>query len=447
MVIRAHQKFYIGHYQNDTVVWLDKVENWTTWLSKIKQVSNSTTEDYARSLNRFWIWSLHCPMIESEEFEDYLSRYLSMMRNGFKITSITQDGDTDKIEIPILECRSKADSTINKELKGIESYFAYLNQKDANPNSTTINYRRLNISKSRSFGDGFGLSMGSISIEAFAPKEKKIRRTKRNAQLDDARAFPFELYDELLLMSHPRERLIYLLCGACSARVGQALNFTLYDIDYASKDVWLIDPTSNDQLGKHSIPRYRWLMEEYNLDSKNQKPHSLIRFKYPIPLSPSRRRPLYWIDESYRILFFQTLNDYHPMPEYLRKPRHPFAFVTKQGNRLSYQSIVISFTTNIKMLQKKYPAYHLSGLGLHSLRHMYGTYMAELYNLAQEGIIKYPPEKIRKYCQIGMGHNLASSTNEYFNGKFLSELKLGREKLANYIKNRKILIEGGFDEI
>jgi len=29
----------------------------------------------------------------------------------------------------------------------------------------------------------------------------------------------------------------------------------------------------------------------------------------------------------------------------------------------------------------------------------------------------------------------------------LSELKLGREKLANYIKNRKILIEGGFDEI
>lgn len=73
--------------------------------------------------------------------------------------------------------------------------------------------------------------------------------------------------------------------------------------------------------------------------------------------------------------------------------------------------------------------------------------MAELYNLAQEGTIKYPPEKIRKYCQIGMGHNLASSTNEYFNGKFLSELKLGREKLANYIKNRKILIEGGFDEI
>ena len=58
-----------------------------------------------------------------------------------------------------------------------------------------------------------------------------------------------------------REKLIYMLCGICSARIGQALNLTLYDIDYSNKDVWLLKPNS-DYIDMYGNTRRVWLKEE-----------------------------------------------------------------------------------------------------------------------------------------------------------------------------------------
>ncbi len=59
--------------------------------------------------------------------------------------------------------------------------------------------------------------------------------------------------------------MIYLICGACGARIGQALNLTLYDIDYEKLEIWLLDPKS-DEKDIYGNKRREWLKKEYNID-------------------------------------------------------------------------------------------------------------------------------------------------------------------------------------
>jgi integrase len=246
-------------------------------------------------------------------------------------------------------------------------------------------------------------------------------------QAGDIRAFPFKLYDELLELAKPRERLIYLLCGACSARANQALNLTFYDIDYSSKNIWLIDPRSNDQLGYHGISRKHFLKDEYNINIEEDKKHNKFGFKYPIPTLFKSRMPLMWLNENYKEIFFNTLAEYDPLPESLRIPRHPFVFVRSTGKRLSYDEVIKSFKKHLAILAKKYPElkYRLEGLGMHSLRHMFGSVMATVEGkMIQAGLpnIGY----VRWFTKVAMGHSLnGNSTDIYFNRPWEDEVKLG----------------------
>lgn len=61
--------------------------------------------------------------------------------------------------------------------------------------------------------------------------------------------------------------------GACSARVGQALNLTIYDIDYEKEEVWLMDPTSTSQ-DLYRNNRKKWLFEKYGIDIVRDKEHN-----------------------------------------------------------------------------------------------------------------------------------------------------------------------------
>jgi integrase len=283
------------------------------------------------------------------------------------------------------------------------------------------------------------LKLRTISKEVWGTRNKKLKPIK-NGSYDDYRAFPFELFIQLVEIANPRERLIYLLCGGASARIGQALNFTLYDVDYDKKNVWLCDPTSDYKCGLINQSRKSWLKEKYNIDCSKDKPHNLVGFKYPLPHNPKANRPLYWMDLAIKDMFFVTLLEYEPIKEHLREYKHPFAFVTKNRKRIYAKNVDTTFKRHCKKLQSLNKGYDLSSLGLHSLRHMYGVYMAELYAMAIEGKINIPPDKIKIYCQHGMGHTSSKSTDIYFNMRFEKETKIGVQKIQEYINNKQVAL-------
>jgi len=191
--------------------------------------------------------------------------------------------------------------------------------------------------------------------------------------------------------------------------------------------VWLIDPKSNNQLGYQGIGRKQFLKDEYNIDILTDSAHNRFNFKYPIPTNFKSRMPLFWLNNTYRKIFFDTLAEYSPLPEVLRKPRHPFLFVRSSGKRLSSGEVYKSFKKHLKILVKKYPeyAYKLDGLAIHSLRHMFGSVMA---TIEAKLIMSGQPEKthfIKWFTSNAMGHSNPLSTDIYFNRPWDIEIELG----------------------
>jgi len=224
--------------------------------------------------------------------------------------------------------------------------------------------------------------------------------------------FPIGAFDRLLEIAKPRERLIYILCGAASARIGQALNLTLYDIDYDKQEVWLIDPKSDDRNDIYGNKRRIWLNEEYGIDIlKSDCEHNTpdLQFKYSIPLY---HEPLFFLNkEKYIPLFFETLDEYmHSktfLPESARYPKHPFLFVTATGKRIHQRETLARFKRHLLILKQEEYIQNVEQYGLHSLRHMFGHIMAELH-------LKTGNDAIINLTQEAMGHRSIASTLCYF---------------------------------
>jgi len=443
MIIEGKNSFYIYTEIKDKILKLEYSDKWSKWLILNQRYSLSTVKTYISSLERFWLWSLINPSYNNEDIEEYLARYRDNLINGFNYEIVIKNKLSNTyISIPFCQSLPKKSTTINKELTAIESFLEYINIKNKTAFSVfsqKIDDSLISHQEKNSIGDGYGLKMGIISKEVWGARKKKLKPIKNNSY-DDYRAFPFELFIKLLEIAKPRERLVYLLCGGASARIGQALNFTLYDVDYDKKRVWLCDPTSDYKCGLINKSRKAWMKEKYNIDCYKDKPHNMFGFKYPIPYNPKANRPLYWMDTAIRDIFFDTLIEYNPLPEYLRAQKHPFAFVTKNGNRLYARNVATTFKKHCIKLQSLNKGYNLSGLGLHSLRHMYGVYMAELYAMAIEKKIDIAPDKLKIYCQHGMGHKSMSSTDIYFNMRFEKEIQIGTQKIQEYINSKQIAL-------
>jgi len=227
------------------------------------------------------------------------------------------------------------------------------------------------------------LSSLNIKMSKEDIPEKKRQAASNNSSNPNAPiAFPMELFNDLIEIASPQDKLIYLLCGGTSARIGQALNLTLYDVNFDLMQVRLIDPRSNvvDDYGNR---RKSWLSEKYGIDIVNHPLHSAddLQFKYRIPRTHTY---LFWFNEDlYKHLFFNELSKYlgnEYIQESDRKEKHPFFFTTKSSKRYRADYINQHFHEHCKILSEKYPKYRirLSSLkGLHSLRHMFGRIMAQ----------------------------------------------------------------------
>ena len=444
MYKEINNQHYFTVVINNKIYTLPELEKYIRNKVMVKRIKYKTLITKISTLKSFIIWTLSNPVQDDEDLILYLARYLDNCENGFKIYDKIYVKELDEtVEYLLLDSIPKQASTVNKDKATIEDFLKVTSQDLFESFNLPKNVQSLNYSTKHSMHDGYGLRMGSLAENAFA-NEKSVIPNKINTILGDIRAFPYELFDELLQLANPKERLIYLLTGACSARASQVLNLTLYDIDYVNQRVWLIDPRSNDQLGLHGVGRKNFLKDVYNINAAKNKPHVNIGFKTPIPLRYKERLPLFWFSSMYKNLFFETLSEVKSIPESNRNPKHPFFFVTKTGNRLTPQQVDIAFKAHCKKLKKMHPEYvvQLNGIGLHSLRHMFGVVMAsfEAKIIMSGNKHNIPVDQIKITTQEAMGHRSRASTDIYFNRPWHLNVELGEYLNKVYdtmIENKK----------
>lgn len=424
MIVKIGNGYAVAHNLDGQVIKLFKSYEWSIWLSSIRNCKPGTIYQFTKAIERLWIWSLYNnKTTDNESFSFYLARYREDLLVGYKIKEKIFDSYLDdEIELTICNEKPKAKQTINKELAGIKSYLNFIDESNLIENKNYIDIFYENKKSKKGFLSALDIKKSSSYLETFGKKIDYLKPYKVTASSGNSiKAFPHKNFDALLSISKPREKLIYLLMGACSARIGQALNLTLYDIDYEKEEVWLMDSTSTSQ-DLYGNNRKKWLFEKYGIDIVRDKEHNDLglQFKYPIPL---KNEPLYWISEKYKKLFFTTINDYINSSKYikekLRPKPHPFFFITSSGKRLMARGLLEIFKKQIRTLNTQ--GHNIPDLGFHSLRHMFGVVMAEVF-------AKTGDESILFLTKEAMGHNNIDSTLIYFN--FTDETKRKKIKEA-----------------
>ncbi len=412
MLVKIGKNTEIVTMLNNDLLTLSDSGEWSVWMDEVRDMRKNTIMSFMKGMERFWLWSLYNPIGVEQTFPSYQGQYRKALRNGFKVTykTHTQEPD-DTVEIILHSCKPLAKVTINKEFAGINSYFYFTEESKLIEDHRFINQLYERQRASRSFLSSVEVKSSSVSVALHGKKVKYMPPYKVSRNRQKVKYFPMELFDELLSLAKPRERLIYLLSGACSARIGQVLNMTLYDIDYDKKEVWLLDPKS-DYHDIYGNMRKVWLGEEYSIDSEGDNEHNTadLQFKYPIPLC---HEELTWLNDKYKDLFFATLREYTESETYvsesIRYPRHPFLFTTKSGRRVHARDTLSRLKILLRKLSLKHEGYEwINDLGLHSLRHFFGHSMAELY--AQTG-----DDALIMITMEAMGHSSVLSTFVYFN--------------------------------
>lgn len=441
MRTKIKQNWYISTCIDGHIIDLPYVKEYGKYLILVLDLSPKTIINYIGSLERFWIWSLAVEPDEDSDFPLYISKYRRELKNGFTIYDTTTNDYGRRIKLPILELEPKVQTSIDQEIACLYAFFKWFSK--SNPsyslNKTTINWAALKKSFLNSPHSSYiSNNINPITLKRIAKKESNIAKPKKRIMKTD-KAFPLQYFYDLINIAEPREKLLYLLLGGTSARIGQALNLTNYDIDFNNKKVYLSDPTIDDpdQIGYLGETRRKWLLTNYNIKAKSQYPHDTVMFKYPIPSKPNQ--PLYWLHQEVQEMFFSLLAEYSTFPEHLRNPIHPFFFTRKSGERLLIRPAYKTFKKHCRNLSKMHPKLNLDGLALHSLRHMWGNYMAELYHAASLEKIPAVAERIRLYAQFGMGHSNEKSIDTYFNAKMDKVIQEGGEFFVHYMREERHL--------
>lgn len=420
--------------------------------------AHNTVKKHITAIHRFWLYSLFFIGDSSSawldlSFLDWIDEYDTALKKGFKVNMGCR-GSSFRTKGEYFASKPLSDTS--QEFAILEAYYKYLKDKDVNPlyelskNDELVifsgakDYKTLDIKAKYSKGSGYGLKIGKLARESLAEKETVFREYKKRKKgsgkkrLTKNKVFPFALYDALLEIADDRSKLIYLLCGAASARFGQALSLTKFDIDMQNKRVYLIDPRTDrvplDRngdavFGQESRSK---LLAKYGINfNVTVGKYSKIGFKGPIPIIGTSKQDLYFIKNEYREMFFEVYARYRNKLD----DDYPMVFQSRGGSKekiWATSNASDKFRDDIKKLKKKYPKYE-KRLSLkkryHSLRHMFGQFIANMaylhsdkfnrdhttrmHNLENKNTI----ELFKEFCATKMGHE-SDAIEIYFNADF-----------------------------
>jgi integrase len=235
------------------------------------------------------------------------------------------------------------------------------------------------------------------SLNAVLPKRKRdtlFPQAKRRDRKNDKQpfkiiAFPIERSVDLVRQAKPtkaktfyRDMTIYALLGATGARSSEALQIRMCDIDSDKTAVFLRDPFARKTPGLTE--------EEYKL----------LAWK-------GRETELTYMIEPFARIFRESLEKYLAL-EYNSSVDHDFVFQSSDG-RPYFASDRSSRDKTFKSYAKKAGIADVTGISLHSLRHMYGTYTLNYMPIPGQATPGFPIT----YVKILMGHTSVTSTMKY----------------------------------
>jgi len=423
------------------------ISKYSEFMLGFKNLEFGTAQKYIRAIHRYWVYSLYFPSDNSENFEKHIREYYNILKKGFVVTKTVVNKEFGiRTQREIFKSGKMADPSF--EFLALEGYFDFIINGDSSPLSDAdidnqawfylgkTDMKALRAREKHSKGSGFGLKARGVAREVLAPKltiftkYKRIKPDKDNDPTGGTDTFPLEHYDKLLEVADDRAKLLYLLCGAASARRSQALQLTRYDVDLKEKDVYLTDATCNRAPLKNGIvflgqPGRRTLLwDRHKIDFEVGK-YKTISSKYPIPTLDCKDRSMFFIMSKYESMFFEVYQRFSKKIN----PRYPMIFQT-QGE--SDDPIWLTdhvnrqFNRNVEKVNEKYGLNINLSNSIHSLRHMFGVFMANMAHyleatLPKRGDIELPNKDIKNIVELfrvftakRMGHGHVASVDRYF---------------------------------
>jgi integrase len=471
--------YYYSHVKNGVEYSDPFIASYSKYLVK-REFSIGTIEKNVTKIHKFWLYAMYFPSKNGQSFYDYITDYRDALQKGILIKERSYN-ETIGIEFERIVAELKKVKDPTQDMSALKSYYKFIVSPVHNPhyNDNTVqmtdmyfdmkNKSSTHVREKYSHGAGYGLKSRGIMREVLLEKESvfsELGRSKKYKESNDGiplaknKVFPSYAFDYLLKISKPRERLLYLLCGAAGARRSQALSLTVFDVDQKNNFVYLVDPHTDsvpfDQNGKIYLeqkPRKQMLLQDYGINPE-ATPHNLIRFKHPIPSLDDFERNLYFLNEKYAYMFQET---YREVFRTLNR-KNPFVFQTNTGKRWLPSGANKAFKADLKKLRIQYPHLKIPELSnsIHSLRHMFGSYMANIAYFIQSksqnlGLVSLPDgrttnilELWKNFTRKKMGHAFISSTEVYFSAERYIEdfaIEMVKENMKEYtaINNRLIV--------
>lgn len=213
---------------------------------------------------------------------------------------------------------------------------------------------------------------------------------KKSNYFDKERAFPFDKIIPMIegLTSY-RDKALYMFCAASGCRIHEAIQILIEDINLKERTIYLIDPNTR------------------------------INNKSYTSLKPEERNKLSWkgrqtiktmLIQPFADLFFEYLEQYIKN-EYTHHNKHEFVFQHIRGNNKGKPFFLSAASTRNEAFKKATDKMNMSNemnQGVHSLRHMYATYLVN-YFPKSDGSYGLPITIVQKI----MGHGTISSTQKY----------------------------------
>lgn len=462
---------------------------YTFLLNKKNLIRSTTITVKLRNIHKYWLYAIHFPP-KSEEISlhEYIAQFYRDCTIGYSITKTI----TNNCLTTSYVSKQYKPSNSSNCFSDLSEYFKFLYNKNINPKwekllgetpdgfyMEKLNLEKLAIQEKHNKGNSYGLRAKGLMRPALAERytvfdDYNQKCKKGGVSSINNKHFPLQLFDELLKLTknNPRRRLLYLLCGAYGARLSQACSLTVYDVDVKNRRVYLTDPRSEqkpsyegvvflEQEDRYSILKDKIVsVKRYNKEINkyikitepldfinNPRLKELCNFKNPIPILKDKKRNLYCIDDKYEDLFFETFDKLNK----LNDSSFPFVIQTQNNTIPTRKDLSDEMTKDFKKLNEKYPKFNLLNLKkkYHSLRHMFGVYMAsiahfisdesdkeEIETLLSNGKFIRNVELWRRFTASKMGHTNINSVDIYFNpDDILYELAL------EYFKERKNLFK------
>ncbi len=451
---KVGEEYYFVQMKNGSMIFDPVISEYSKYLHQTT-IGIGSISAYMTSIHRFWLYALYFPSSPQETFFNYVATYKRAMKKGFAIREKRKNDITGIVfEHNIFTSKALSPTTINKELSAIEGYFSYLSDPKVNPFFEKLSqvpfdlyYDRIDEQYMRhreASGKNIGYTLKSKGLMRLAiAKKVSVLKSLRSSRRKDggkkrssSKAFPIQAFDQLLKVAKPRDRLLYLLCGAAGARIGQALSLTTWDLDITNQRVYLPDPMSEEapcnrdgsvflnQDGRKSL-----LWEKYKINVE-QSPHNLIRHKGFIPAQSDPDRALHFFLPRYREMFFDTLEEVlgSNLPEFSMLSPHPFVFQTSTGKRHLPTGAYDILGRNTKKIKSSLPKTFFKNQinAFHGLRHMYGSMMANIAILLESRLpsinkkrgLDLAPISLYRSWKVftarKMGHTSIASVETYF---------------------------------